>query len=400
MPRVGFATAVLARYTRKAAFGLPSGVWACACAVLAHVALAWQPVRAEHRIIIAAPQSGHLTNLGREVIIAAELAAADINAAGGVLGEPIALDVRDDGCGATPAAALAGLIAPLAAAANTPSNIVPLRAIIGHPCTPGALAATPIYAARTDAVVFITGVTNPRLTNPRSGPHVFRLAPAETPMGVFLGEHLAAVPPTTRTAVIYDRSIRSLGVIQAAQKTLGTLGRPPVLVENYGSGDKDFGSLAARIAAAGITRIGLAAYPAEAALLIGELRAAVPHIRVTATDTLAGTETSALARAALDGVEIVMQPDARSFPETAALARRLEAKGATASRAALASYTAVHIWASAALGTKSAEPKLIAGQLQTMEFASPLGAVTFNANGDASLPPWAIYTWRKGVLGP
>lgn len=393
-------TAVMAQHTRKAALGLPSCVLACAGATLAQLVLASQPAHAEHRIIVAAPQSGHLAALGRDVIAAAELAAADINAAGGVLGEPIALDVRDDGCGATPAAALAGLIAPLPAATPAPSNTAPLRAIIGHPCTPGALAAVPIYAARSDAIVFITGVTNPRLSTPRSGANIFRVAAAETPMGVFLGEHLAAAPPTTRTAVIYDRSIRSLGVIQAAQKTLGLLGRPPVLVENYGSGDKDFSSLAARIAAAGITRIGLAAYPAEASLLITELRAAVPHIRVTATDTLAGHETSALARSALDGVDIVMQPDARSFPAATGIARRLEINGTTASRAALAGYAAVYIWASAALGAKSPEPKAIADQLQTMEFATLFGPLRFSAHGDASLAPWAVYTWRKGVLGP
>ena len=383
----------------KAALGLPSCVCVTARYLLLLAAMAFAPAHADHRILVAAPQTGHLATLGRDVITAAELAAADINAAGGVLGEGVALDVRDDGCSAVSASALATLITPTPGAADVQAMATPLRAIIGHPCTPGALGAVPIYAARTDAVVLVTGVTNPRLTNPRVGVNIFRVAAAETPMGVFLGEHLASAPPTTRTAVIYDRSIRSLGVIQAAQKTLGALGRPPVLVENYGSGDKDFSSLAARIAAAGITRIGLAAYPAEASLLITELRAAVPNIRITATDTLAGTETSALARSALDGVEIVMQPDARSFPETAALARRLEAGGATASRAALASYTALHIWASAALGAKSTEPKAIAEQLQTMEFATPLGPITFNANGDASLPPWAVYTWRKGKLG-
>jgi branched-chain amino acid transport system substrate-binding protein len=395
------AAAGLARQSRKAAFGLPSCVQAVGRGALAALMVFASPAAsAGHRVVVAAPQSGHLTALGRDVIAGAELAAADINAAGGVLGEPVMLELRDDGCGAETSAAMAALIAPASPAGEASSGTVPLRVIIGHPCTPGALAAAPVYAARTSALFFATGVTNARLTNPRPGPNTFRLAAAETPMGVFMGEHLASAPPTTRTAVIYDRSIRSLGVIQAAQKTLGALGRPPVLVENYGSGDKDFSSLAARIAAAGISRIGLAAYPAEAALLIAELRAAVPNIRVTATDTLAGAETSTLARGALDGVEIVMQPDERSFQPAPDLARRLAAKGAKVSRAALAAYTATQVWASAAAFAKSAEPKAVAEVLQANTFDTQLGRLTFNEKGDSSLAPWAIYTWRKGVLGP
>jgi branched-chain amino acid transport system substrate-binding protein len=385
--------------TRKAALGLPSCVGLMLAALSLESGIAGQ--RAEHRIVIAAPLSGHMAALGRDIAAAARLAADDINAAGGVSGEMIALDVKDDGCGSATAATLANTLAPLpnAATGETTSSTAPIRAIVGHPCTPGALAAAPIYAARTDALVFVTGVTNPRLTTPRAGPHIFRVAPLETPMGVFMGEHIAAAPPTTRTAVIYDRSIRSLGVIQAAQKTLGALGHPPVLVENYGSGDKDFTSVAARMAAAGITRVGLAAYPAEAALLITELRAAIPTLRITATDTLAGPETAALARGALDGVEIVMQPDVRFFPDTSDLAQRLATHGATPSRAALASYVALRIWADAARAAGSVDPKMVAARLQSMTFQTPLGAFAFTAKGDSSLPSWAVYTWRKGVLG-
>jgi ABC-type branched-subunit amino acid transport system substrate-binding protein len=125
----------------------------------------------------------------------------------------------------------------------------------------------------------------------------------------------------------------------------------------------------------------------------------VPSIRITATDTLAGVETSSLARNALDGVEIVMQPDVRSFPNAKDLAARLTEKGNSPSRAALATYAAVLVWAKAVEVAQSAEPRAVITALPRTRTATPIGDLAFSLAGDSELPSWTIYTWRGGVLG-
>jgi branched-chain amino acid transport system substrate-binding protein len=57
------------------------------------------PARAEDiRIAVVGPMTGSNASVGDQVKRGAELAAKDINAAGGVLGRKIVLDVEDDVC--------------------------------------------------------------------------------------------------------------------------------------------------------------------------------------------------------------------------------------------------------------------------------------------------------------
>jgi branched-chain amino acid transport system substrate-binding protein len=68
-----------------------------AAAVVVATALGW-PARAEVLIGMAGPMTGKNAWLGGQMERGAEQAAADINAAGGVLGEQVRLITADDFC--------------------------------------------------------------------------------------------------------------------------------------------------------------------------------------------------------------------------------------------------------------------------------------------------------------
>ena len=62
-------------------------------------------------IAVAGPMTGGESAFGRQMKNGAEMAVADINAAGGVLGKKLALDVEDDACDPKQARSVAEKIA-------------------------------------------------------------------------------------------------------------------------------------------------------------------------------------------------------------------------------------------------------------------------------------------------
>jgi hypothetical protein len=95
-----------------------------------------------------------------------------------------------------------------------------------------------------------------------------------------------------------------------------------VLIETFAGADKDFTALAQRIKAAGITHMALAAFPSEAALLVGEVKQQVPGLVIFATDTLADDSFGRVAGTAAENMRIALAPDVRAFPRASDLASR------------------------------------------------------------------------------
>ena len=62
------------------------------------LAFAAPHVHADHLVAIAGPMTGQYASAGDQIRKGAEMAIADINAKGGVLGQKLKLEVGDDAC--------------------------------------------------------------------------------------------------------------------------------------------------------------------------------------------------------------------------------------------------------------------------------------------------------------
>jgi branched-chain amino acid transport system substrate-binding protein len=109
------------------------------------------PARAEILIGVAGPMTGKNAWFGEQMQRGAELAVADVNAAGGVLGQQLRLITADDFCDPEQA---------LAAARKLVSDRVIL--VVGHYCSSASIPASAIYEAA--GVLMIS----PASSNPRS----------------------------------------------------------------------------------------------------------------------------------------------------------------------------------------------------------------------------------------
>src|SRR5215510_5144811 len=110
----------------------PKLVGLALCALLASPATA---VAQEISIAIAGPVTGSEAVSGRQMTDGAELAVADINAAGGLLGKRLKFTVNDDACDPKQARSVAEKLA----GAKVPF-------VVGHFCSAASIAASEVYA--------------------------------------------------------------------------------------------------------------------------------------------------------------------------------------------------------------------------------------------------------------
>jgi branched-chain amino acid transport system substrate-binding protein len=116
--------------------------------------------------------------VGEPHLAGTELAIADLNAKGGVLGEPLQLTVADDGCNAE--------LAPLAAEKLVSEAVA---VAFGATCSGAAIPASKVYR-RAGTLMIEAGATNPRLTEEGDG-HVFRIVGRDDLQGTIGGDYLA-----------------------------------------------------------------------------------------------------------------------------------------------------------------------------------------------------------------
>src|SRR6476619_1969632 len=83
---------------------------------------------------IAGPMSGQYAPFGEQMRRGAELAVADLNAAGGVRGQQLVLTVGDDGCELPKTVAVANQMVSSG-----------IKFMAGHFCSGSSIAASPIY---------------------------------------------------------------------------------------------------------------------------------------------------------------------------------------------------------------------------------------------------------------
>ena len=175
---------------------------------------------AEVLIGIAAPMTGPLAWFGEQVKRGAELAVADLNAAGGVLGQQVRLITADDFCDPEQA---------VAAARKLVSDGVIF--VAGHYCSAASIPASAIYEAAEVLMISPTS-SNPMLTE-LGRANVFRVIYRDDALGVVAGNYLADHWPDQKIAVLHDDTIFGKDVAELTKKQLNRRGMSEAIYQAY-----------------------------------------------------------------------------------------------------------------------------------------------------------------------
>jgi len=341
--------------------------------------------RADIVIGTAGPMSGQYALFGELMKAGAEQAVADINAAGGVNGEKLVLEIADDECDAEKAVAVA-------------NQMVGKGAVFmaGHFCSEPSIAASAVYS--NEGIIGMSpGTGNPKYTDQRPGPGIYRLAARDDQQGKTVGAFLAETYRGRNIAILHDSSVYGKGLTDAAKAVMNDAGMFETLNEAFPPGEKDYSQLVSRLKGEAVDVLLLGGFPAEAGLIRRQMAEQGMETVLVSGEALLSDEYRAIAGAAGEGTLVTYYPDPRKIEAARPVIEELEKAGKPSEHYALATYAAIQIFAQAAEAAGSTDFEALAGALDSGEFSTILGPVSFDGKGDSSLPGYVWYEWKDGT---
>jgi branched-chain amino acid transport system substrate-binding protein len=358
---------------------------------VAALALAATPAFAQIKIASVGPMTGQYAAFGEQLRKGAEMAVSEINAAGGVNGQKVELQIGDDACDPKQATAVANKVA---------SDKVVF--VAGHYCSGSSIPASDIY--KEAKILQITPAsTNIRLTDEafaKGNTTIFRTCGRDDVQGLTVGTYIIKHHKGKKIAILHDKSPYGKGVADETKKALNQGGVREAMYESYNDTDKDFTALINKMKQAKIEMIVLGGYHTAGALLIKQSREQGFGAQMVGFDALEDQEFAKLGGAATNGVLMSFPPKAEDDPKNAALVKKFRDAKYEPAGYTLFTYAAVKVWADAATKAKSIEAAKVAEALRAGTFDSAVGPLSYDQKGDIKNPVYDIYVWKDGKSSP
>lgn len=340
-------------------------------------------VHADITVGVAGPVTGQYAAFGEQFRQGTTMAAADINAQGGVLGEKIKVEIADDACDPKQAVAVANQLVNKGAAF-----------VSGHFCSGSSIPASEVY--RDEGILQISpGSTNPMFTE-RGLNNVFRICGRDDQQGVVAGNYVVDHFKDTNVAILHDKTSYGKGLADEMRKQMNARGKKETLFEAYTAGEKDYSALVSRMKANNIGLIYLGGYHAEGGLIVRQARQQGLNAILMGGDALVTNEYWGITGPAGEGTLMTFGPDPTKNPAAKSLVDRFIAKGYKPEGYTLNSYATLQIWQQAVTKAGSVKLSDVLKVMREAEFDTVVGKIKFDAKGDVQAPGYVVYQWHDG----
>jgi branched-chain amino acid transport system substrate-binding protein len=332
-------------------------------------ALAADPVK----IGLIEPLTGSVAYNGKSVVEGAKLAVEEINAAGGVLGRKIELDIEDGQC------------APANSVDATEKLVQKdkVALLVGAFCSSATAAVMPV--ALKDKIPLLTAVSSKADLTEQGNPMFFRVAETDALMAKAFAKILAEKLKLTNVAYIGVNDDWGRGGVEEFSHDLSALGVKTAMVDYFDHGATDFFTLLTKLRAAKPDGVFIAAETQDGSILLKQLRQMGLDAKVFGVGSWATADFMKLAGDAANGVYAAV-------PYVSSLAEPRNQKFVQAYKAAYkvepgkygaAGYNTLHIAAAAIGRAGSVDPEAIRKALFETRFEAPNGLYQFNSKGQA-----------------
>ena len=357
-------------------------------ALVAAMAVGSIAAKADDIVIgIAGPMTGSLSAFGDQLRRGAELAVKDINAAGGVLGKQIKLEVGDDQGKPDQG--------PIIAHDLISKGVV---FVAGHFQSGVSIPSSAVYA--DEGILMMTPAsTNITLTDDAAAKGwktIFRSCGRDDKQGVFAGGWLAKTYAGKKVAVLDDKSPYGKGLADQTVMNMQKNGLEPAMRETYNHGDQDFAALINKMAEAKIDAVYVGGYHDDEGLMLRQAREKGFNAPWVSGDALNSLDFGSIAGPASEGVrfsDASSAIDLDSAKEAVAKFRadKYEPEGYT-----LPSYAAVQAFAAAANGSNSTDGEKMAAWLRANTVKTVIGDLGWDDKGDLKEVSYSWFIWKDG----
>jgi len=353
------------------------------------------------KIGVAGPLTGPNAAFGAQLQKGAEQAVADINAAGGVLGKQLEIELGDD-------------VSDPKQGVSVANKFVGdgIKYVVGHFNSGVTMPASEVY--RENGMLAVTpSATNVCVTDRKLGPCgdnwkeaapdllMFRTCGRDDQQGGVAASFIVEKKPGVPVAVIHDKTPYGQGLADATKAALEAKGVQAAIYEGVNVGDKDFSALVSKLKEAKVEVVYWGGLHTEGGLLVRQMADQGLKATFMSGDGITSDEFASIGGPATEGTLMTFPPDPRKRPEAADIVKKFEAAGFNPEAYTLYSYAAVQIIAQAITAAGSADDAAkVAEQMYGKgPFKTVLGDISFDAKGDITRPDYVMYEWKKGPDG-
>lgn len=340
-------------------------------------------VHADVLIGVAGPHTGPSAAIGEQYWRGATQAAVDINAAGGINGEPIKLVKGDDACEPKQAVAVANRLVDQEQVAG----------VIGHFCSSSTIPASVVYD-EAGILTITPGSTNPQVTE-RGLTGMFRMCGRDDQQGQVAADFIVDTLKGQRVAIIHDKDTYGQGIADATRARLKERGVSEVLYEGLTRGEKDFNALVTKLRAAEVDVVYFGGLHPEAGPLLRQMREQGLTAHFVSGDGVVTDEmvTTAGGPQYVKGAYMTFGADPRKIADGQAVIEKLRAGGYEPEGYTLYAYASLQAMAAAFNAVGSNDLAKASEWLKSNSVPTVMGPKAWDAKGDLKVSDYVLYQW-------
>src|SRR5690242_6339661 len=342
---------------------------------------------AQIKLGVAGPITGPNAAFGAQLKNGSQQAVDDINAAGGIMGQKIAIQFGDDVSDPKQGVSVANKFAADG-----------VKLVVGHFNSGVTMPASQVY--QENGMLEITpSATNPQITE-RKMWNVFRTCGRDDQQGAVAAAYILKHFKGKKIAITHDKTTYGKGLADETKKALNKGGMKEVLYEGVNTGEKDFSALVSKIKQSGADLIYWGGLYTEGGLIVRQMRDQGVKAPLMGGDGITSDEFAAVGGPGVEGTLMTYGPDPRNKPEAKKVVEEFRAKKFEPEAYTLYSYAGVQIIKQAAEAAKSLDPKKVAEKMHSgMHFKTVLGDISYDKKGDITKLDYVMYVWKKDGSG-
>ena len=351
------------------------------------IALTGNSAQAQVKFGVGGPITGPSAATGAQMKNGVDQAAKDINAAGGILSQKIAVEYGDDVSDPKQGVSIANKFAADG-----------VKFVIGHYNSGVTIPSSEVY--QENSILQITPAsTNPTVTE-RKMWNIFRVCGRDDQQGKVAGDYILKHFKGKKVAVVHDKTTYGKGLADETKKTINAGGMKEVLYEGINTGEKDYSALVSKIKQSGADLVYFGGLYTEGGLIVRQMRDQGVKAPLMGGDGITSDEFAAVGGPGVEGTLMTYGPDPRNKPEAKSIVEEFRAAKFEPEAYTLYSYAGVQVIKQAAEAAKSLDPKKVAEKMHSgMKFKTVLGDLSFDKKGDITKLDYVMYLWKKDASG-